>query len=79
MTITAAVFFTRMAVAGTGDAHLLQHVGQTLCGKDGQLAVAGAVQSYDQPVSDELIVAHAFERHQFLKTRGGRGRLDGQE
>ena len=71
VTMTAAVFFTVMAAGIHGDAHVLQHVGQTLGGEDGLLPVAGAVQADDQAVADELVVAHAFERDQFLETRGG--------
>ena len=55
-----------------GDAHLLQHVGEALRGKERLLPVAGALQSNHDAVTNQLILADAFERDQFLETRGGR-------
>ena len=55
-----------------GDAHLLQHVGETLRGEQRLLPVASAFQSDDDAVTNQLILADSFERDQFLEPRGGR-------
>ena len=82
ITITAAVFLTRMSGRIHGDAHLLQHVGEALRGKQRLLPVAGAFQPHHDAVADQLIVADSFERDQFLEPRGrrvgGRGKLQQQ-
>ena len=44
-----------------GDAHLLQHIRQTLRREVGGLMVAGAVQPDHQAVADQLVVADAFD------------------
>jgi len=53
--------------------HLLEQIGQALRGKHSLLAVAGSIQADYQAIADELVIAHAFERNQFLQTRGGPG------
>ena len=73
VTITAAVFFTWMAVGIDGEPHALQQIGQALRGEHGLLPVAGAGQADHQAVAHQLVVAHAFERDQFLQARGARG------
>ena len=73
VTITAAVLLTRMAVAGHGDAHALQHVGQALGGEHGLAAVARAGQADDQPVADQLVFADAFDGDEVFQA-GGRQR-----
>ena len=70
VTITAAVFFTSIVDGIHGDAHLLQHVGQALRGKERLLPVAGALQSHHDAVANQLILADSFERDQFLEPRG---------
>ena len=71
VTITAAVLRTVISSGLHGNAHLLEKIGQTLRGEERLLAVAGAVQADHQAVADELVIAHAFERYQFLEPRGG--------
>ncbi len=72
VTITAAVFFTRISGRIHGDAHLLQHVGEALRGEQRLLPVAGALQSHNDAVANQLILADSFERDQFLEPRGRR-------
>ena len=67
--MTAAVFFTRMVVGIHGDAHLLQHVSETLRGEQRLLPVASALQSDDDAVTNQLILADSFQRDQFLEPR----------
>ncbi len=50
-----------------GDAHLLQHIGEALRREDGLPAIAGAIQPNHDAIADQLIVADAFERRQFLE------------
>ena len=69
VTITDAVFFTRIRGWIHGDAHLLQHIGQALGGEDRSVPVAGAFQSDHHAVANQLIVADSFERNQFLEPR----------
>ena len=55
-----------------GHAHLLQHICETLRGEERLLPVAGPFQPHYDAVTYQLVVADAFERHQFLQTRGRR-------
>ncbi len=48
-------------------AHALQKVRQTLGGEYGLPRVAGAVQADHHTVSHQLVVPHAFNRHQILE------------
>ena len=83
VTITAAVFLTVICVGSTVTPMREQHVGKTLSGEQGLLAVARAIESDDQSVADQLVVADAFDGDQFLQPRhgaevAGRGRQDGE-
>jgi hypothetical protein len=49
VTITAAVFLTRIAVGETDDAHPLQDVGEALVGENGLLLVAGPARPTTRP------------------------------
>ena len=54
------------------DAEAFQHRLQRLLGeRDVVERVAGAVEADDEPITDELVLAHAFDIGEILDARGG--------
>ena len=56
-----------------GDAHAIEHVGETLGGKNRLAFIAGAVQSDDETVADQLVVSNALEGREVFYSADGAG------
>ena len=67
VTITPAVLLTSHCRCEDGYAHLLQQIAQALCREERLPAIACAIQSDNQAVSDELVLPHALDIHEFLQ------------
>ena len=68
------------SAVGRLDAHAVEHGLQALLGEMPRLQrVAGVVEADDQAVTDQLVLAHAFEINDVLDTRGGVGAGCGED
>jgi hypothetical protein len=52
-----------------GHTHALQHIRKALRREDRLAFVPGSVQSYNDSISNKLVVTHSFDRDQFLQAR----------
>ena len=78
VTITPAVLLTRMAVGETDTPICCSRLPKLCAEKSVCLAVACAIQADNQSISDQLVLSHPFDAHEFFQPRCALGKLQGK-